>query len=118
MIICRIDSNNHDTARPEHESAGAFREVFLGRLVRRGWMNYPFMLPNSQLVPVRARQRASSNQNVRRQKATVLWQHKHGSRNITSYGKSNLGKYCLLVTSSPLDDDAPHDTGLARKVDL
>jgi hypothetical protein len=36
VIICRIDSNGHDTARPKHEGAGDFREVFFGRLVRTG----------------------------------------------------------------------------------
>jgi hypothetical protein len=44
FIICRIDSNDHDTARPkhEHEGAGDFREVFFGRLVRKGWTELPF----------------------------------------------------------------------------
>ena len=37
IIICRIDSNDHDTARPMHEVASNFREVFFGRLVRGGW---------------------------------------------------------------------------------
>jgi hypothetical protein len=36
IIIWRIDSNDHDMARPEHEGAGEFREVFFGRLVRIG----------------------------------------------------------------------------------
>jgi hypothetical protein len=46
IIICRIDSNDHDTARPKHESAGAgdFREVFFGRLVRRGWTKLPIFV--------------------------------------------------------------------------
>ena len=72
--------------------------VLFAKFFSAGWcaeigLNYPLSSLNSQPVPVRARQRASSNQNVRRQKATILWQHKHGSRNISSYGKSNLSKY-------------------------
>jgi hypothetical protein len=98
--LCRIDSNgDHDTTRPKHESANDFREVFFGWLVRRGWTELPFFCcVNGQPVPVRARQRASSttNQNVRRQKVTILWQHKHGSRNISSHGKSNLSG-CHLI---------------------
>ena len=38
IIICCIDSNDHDTARPIHEVASDFREVFFGRLVRGGWI--------------------------------------------------------------------------------
>ena len=37
FIICRTDSNDQDTARPKHKGADDFREVFFGRLVRRGW---------------------------------------------------------------------------------
>jgi hypothetical protein len=63
-----------------------------------GWcalakFNYQFLSLNIQPIPVRARQRASPNQKVRRQKAAILWQHKHGSRNISSHGKSNLSRY-------------------------
>lgn len=41
VIICYIDSNDHGTARPRHEGASAFREVFFGRLVRRDWTELP-----------------------------------------------------------------------------
>lgn len=43
IIICRID----DTARPKREGAGGagdFREVFFGRLVRRGWTELPIFV--------------------------------------------------------------------------
>jgi len=41
IIICRIDSTDHGAARPKHEGVGDFREVFFGRLVRRGWTELP-----------------------------------------------------------------------------
>jgi hypothetical protein len=44
IIICRIDSNGHDTARPIHEAASDFREVFFGRLVRGGWIELPIFV--------------------------------------------------------------------------
>ena len=44
ITICRIDSNDHDTARPMHEGAGDLREVFFGRLVRRGWTELSFFI--------------------------------------------------------------------------
>jgi hypothetical protein len=44
IIICRIDSNDYDTARPKHEGGGDFREVFFGRLVRRGWTDLPIFV--------------------------------------------------------------------------
>lgn len=76
--------------------------VIFAKFFSAGWCaeagpNYPFLSRNSQPVPARAGQRASSNQNVRRQKATILWQHQHGSRNITSHGKSNLSVYHLIA---------------------
>lgn len=122
--VCHTDPNGHRTVRLEHKGASEFRDVFFGRLVRRGcWTKstgfVTLNLPYRHHGPVRARERASTDPNVRRQKATILWQHKHGSRNISSHGKSNLGKYRLLiVTPSSRDNDAPHDTGLTRKVDL
>ena len=96
--------------------------VIFAKFFSAGWCaeaapNYPFLSLNSQPVPVRARQRASSNQNVRRQKATILRQHKHGGRNISSHGKSNLSKYHLIAVPPHLDD-ALHYTGFARKVNL
>jgi hypothetical protein len=44
IVISRIDSSGHDTARPEHEGAGDLREVFFGRLVRRGWTELPIFV--------------------------------------------------------------------------
>lgn len=99
--VCRTDSGVRGTTRHEHEEAGELREVYFGRLVRKACRGTFFCLSERcYLCPDRARQCASSGQNIRRQKTAIFWQHKHGSRDISSHGQSNLGTATYITPST------------------
>ncbi len=99
--VRRTDSGVRGTTRHEHEGAGELREVFFGRLVRKACRGTFFCLSERRyLCPDRARQCASSGQNIRRQKTAIFWQYKHGSRDISSHGKSNLGTATYITPST------------------
>lgn len=77
--VRRTDPDVQGATRHEHKGARELREIFFGRLVRRGPAE-PRLSGYSELAPLdRARQRPSPDQNVRRQEAAIFRQHKHGS---------------------------------------
>jgi tRNA (guanine10-N2)-methyltransferase len=77
--VRRTDPDVQSATRHAHKGGRELREIFFGRLVRRGPAG-PRLFGYSDLEPLdRARQRPFPDQNFRRQEAAVFRQYKHGS---------------------------------------